>query len=591
MKKTLFLVAVLATTIASNAQGPSITVLKAKIDSSIINKTAAQSITRGAIGGRMKELADILVDSARAKIDKGDTVTKVSTPTSVKAAVASAIAAIPAPTWDQVTSKPVAFPPATHTHGMSDVSGLSAALAGKEGTITAGISNQYWAGDKTWQPFPSTFPPSAHTHEPSDLRQGGATTGQALVWNGSTWVPGTVSGGGGGDIQSTLTAGSTVTGITSSWNDAPIDVYSSGLKRVRLDGSNASSIGSIITSGIEVCSNANAITSIFTPKVIINTDGSGTRSVTLPKINGNIAVQTDIRDSIAAHPPGVSQGTADAAYVQKSMADNTVQYIDVTNNNSYGQSSRQLHFGSNETIVDAGLNFQKGALINVTAPILSGGGKPVFQTFSCPGSGTVNGMAWLNYPQTSGKTNWMLMVRSNSSESGSGSTDVVYAERLITTERAGVTIIGKLINVQGVTAASNDHWFPGGGEKVTFTDPVTRLVQINNNDVHRWSIGAAGEVHNDGAIFCTPVISSSNITVTRANLAYQYTGTGGTVTLDNPTTNAGQVAEITNMGSGDLTTNYAIYLDGTTSTTLITYGFPNNRYKIRSDGTRYYAIP
>ena len=30
------------------------------------------------------------------------------------------------------------------------------------------------------------------------LEQSGATLGQAIVWNGSEWVPGTVSGGGSG---------------------------------------------------------------------------------------------------------------------------------------------------------------------------------------------------------------------------------------------------------------------------------------------------------------------------------------------------------------------------------------------------------
>lgn len=34
------------------------------------------------------------------------------------------------------------------------------------------------------------FAPLAHTHAPGDLSSGGASSGQALVWNGSAWAPG-----------------------------------------------------------------------------------------------------------------------------------------------------------------------------------------------------------------------------------------------------------------------------------------------------------------------------------------------------------------------------------------------------------------
>ena len=43
--------------------------------------------------------------------------------------------------------------PAAHSHATSDVTGLDAALAGKEPTITAGTTAQYWRGDKTWSDF------------------------------------------------------------------------------------------------------------------------------------------------------------------------------------------------------------------------------------------------------------------------------------------------------------------------------------------------------------------------------------------------------------------------------------------------------
>ena len=41
----------------------------------------------------------------------------------------------------------------THTHAIADVTGLQAALDGKEPTIAAGTATQYWRGDKTWRDF------------------------------------------------------------------------------------------------------------------------------------------------------------------------------------------------------------------------------------------------------------------------------------------------------------------------------------------------------------------------------------------------------------------------------------------------------
>ena len=41
-----------------------------------------------------------------------------------------------------------------HGHAQSDVTGLVAALAGKEPTIAAGTTGQYWRGDKSWQTLP-----------------------------------------------------------------------------------------------------------------------------------------------------------------------------------------------------------------------------------------------------------------------------------------------------------------------------------------------------------------------------------------------------------------------------------------------------
>ena len=57
------------------------------------------------------------------------------------------VSAIPSPLGD------VPKAPLVHTHAIADVTGLQAALDGKEPTIAAGTATQYWRGDKTWRDF------------------------------------------------------------------------------------------------------------------------------------------------------------------------------------------------------------------------------------------------------------------------------------------------------------------------------------------------------------------------------------------------------------------------------------------------------
>lgn len=79
------------------------------------------------------------------------------------------------PTWTQVTSKPTVFDPTTHTHAMTDVTGLSAALTGKAAAThthaiadTSGLQAALDAasgggGSPAWDNVtgkPTTFPPT-----------------------------------------------------------------------------------------------------------------------------------------------------------------------------------------------------------------------------------------------------------------------------------------------------------------------------------------------------------------------------------------------------------------------------------------------
>jgi hypothetical protein len=53
------------------------------------------------------------------------------------------------------------FAAASHTHTISNVTGLQTALDGKEPSIAAGTTAQYWRGDKSWQTLPTYSLPIA----------------------------------------------------------------------------------------------------------------------------------------------------------------------------------------------------------------------------------------------------------------------------------------------------------------------------------------------------------------------------------------------------------------------------------------------
>lgn len=52
---------------------------------------------------------------------------------------------------DDIPSLEGLYAALSHSHAISDVTGLSTALSGKEPIITAGTTAQYWRGDKSWQ--------------------------------------------------------------------------------------------------------------------------------------------------------------------------------------------------------------------------------------------------------------------------------------------------------------------------------------------------------------------------------------------------------------------------------------------------------
>jgi len=74
-----------------------------------------------------------------------------------------------------------AFAPATHTHAISDVTGLQAALDVKESFLTAGTSAQFYRGDKTWQTLNKAAVGLGNVDNTSDANKPISTAAQAAL--------------------------------------------------------------------------------------------------------------------------------------------------------------------------------------------------------------------------------------------------------------------------------------------------------------------------------------------------------------------------------------------------------------------------
>jgi hypothetical protein len=90
-----------------------------------------------------------------------------------------------------------------------------------KGRVTAGSSPA--VAYSALSGVPSTFAPSAHTHPLSELSQSGATTNQVAQWNGSAWVPATVSSG--SSSASDLTSGTLADARLSDKSQSAMNVY------------------------------------------------------------------------------------------------------------------------------------------------------------------------------------------------------------------------------------------------------------------------------------------------------------------------------------------------------------------------------
>jgi hypothetical protein len=113
------------------------------------------------------------------------------------------------------------FAAASHSHAASAITSGTIDVA----RLPVGTgSTQVAAGNDSR--FSDSRSPTAHTHPLSDLSQSGATTDQVPKWNGSAWVPATVSGGGGGSSSaSDLVSGTLSDALLSDKARSSLNLY------------------------------------------------------------------------------------------------------------------------------------------------------------------------------------------------------------------------------------------------------------------------------------------------------------------------------------------------------------------------------
>ena len=127
---------------------------------------------------------------------------------------------------------------------------------------------------------PETFPPASHTHPLSDLTQSSATTGQVATWNGSAWVPEDPSGGGGG-----VTSYNDLTDVPSTFPPAThthdaADITTGTLDNARTTATNTITANAIVARDINGGFSAGTI--------IANLTGTASGNALSSHTHGNI---------------------------------------------------------------------------------------------------------------------------------------------------------------------------------------------------------------------------------------------------------------------------------------------------------------
>jgi hypothetical protein len=114
--------------------------------------------------------------------------------------------------YADLAGKPVLF-----SGAYADLSGKPSLFSGNYADLS-GKPSLFSGAYGDLSGVPSTFAPAAHNHPLSQISQSGATEGQAPIWNGTEWAPGTVSAG--ASLPAGGTAGQVLTKNSGTDGDA-----------------------------------------------------------------------------------------------------------------------------------------------------------------------------------------------------------------------------------------------------------------------------------------------------------------------------------------------------------------------------------
>ena len=188
----------------------------------------------------------------------------------------------------------------SHTHPQSDITGLIAALAAKESSITAGSTTQYWRGDKSFQTLDKTAVGLGNVDNTADASKPIFTTSVRGVAPASTnylradgtWAA--PAGGGGGTVNSvSVTTANGVSGTVATSTTTPAITLALGAITPTSVAASGSVTGSNL-SGTHAGTSSGTNTGDQTITLTGNVTGTGTGSfattiaagaVTMPKTN------------------------------------------------------------------------------------------------------------------------------------------------------------------------------------------------------------------------------------------------------------------------------------------------------------------
>lgn len=113
--------------------------------------------------------------------------------------------------WDEITGKPLTFPPQSHTHQAADISDRDTALVTSVNGQTGAVTVSGGSGASTWEEItgkPTTFPPDNHSHLAADI----SDRATSLVTSVNGLTGDVIISGGSGMAWSSVPASATAAG-------------------------------------------------------------------------------------------------------------------------------------------------------------------------------------------------------------------------------------------------------------------------------------------------------------------------------------------------------------------------------------------